>query len=125
MYHDEMELSFRVKLNGGRILLSTKSSASHLIKKPSEVTPKSIYLLELNRIKLQADLFSNWFVFLNLPFYIISRFMITFIFKPLNHYPHIFKGIRDGLFYLIKNINKEKSSLKKTLYFIFIENSKH
>jgi GT2 family glycosyltransferase len=131
MYHDEIELSLRVKLEGGKVLSVTKSSTIHnsrnIHKRTDkvELSDKVVYLLELNRLKLQSDLLSNLFVFLNLPLYIFSRFLITILYKPFKHYKYIFKGLLDGIIYFIKNSKKGKANFYDTLNLIFIENSKY
>ena len=80
MYHDEIELSLRLRLQGETILATTKSYVTHITKKIKDLNNQTVYLLELNRLKLQSDLFSDLYVFLNLPFYLVSRILIFVLF---------------------------------------------
>jgi len=122
MYHEEVELSLRLRLQGKKILSTTKGYILHIPKKQTELNQKTVYLLELNRLKLQSDLFSDFFTLLNLPFYLISRVIILVIFKPMSHAEEYSRGIRDGLKYLQKNTKSKKAGFFKTLKFLFFKN---
>jgi GT2 family glycosyltransferase len=125
MYHDEIELSLRVILDGNENLNTTIENHIHYPKK-HEVSEKVNYLLEVNRLKLQVDVFNHLFVLLNLPFYLVNRFLIILIFKPVKHYLICFKGLKDGLIYFYQNAFKLKViSFEKTVKFLFIENQKY
>jgi len=124
MYHDEIELSLRLKLQGKKIITATNAYVVHEPKKQNFLNEKSIYLLELNRLKLQSDLFSNTFVLLNLPFYIFFRLVIFLIFRPMTQAKEYSRGLNDGLKYFQNNLGIKKASFKKTLEFLFLENSK-
>ncbi len=124
MYHDEIELSLRLKIRGKKILTSTKGFIIHSPKVQGELSDKAVYLLELNRLKIQSDLFSDIFTLINLPLYIFSRIVIFLIYRPMNQSKEYSKGITDGLLYFQKNINSKKTGLIKTIKFLFIENFK-
>jgi GT2 family glycosyltransferase len=122
MYHDEIELSLRIRINNQKIMHCEGGYITHFTKKASDLSEKTIYLLELNRLKLQTDVFSNLFILLNLPFYILSRLLILFIYKPLSHYKTSILGILDGMIYLFKNFNKNQASFFRTIKFFIYEN---
>ena len=125
MYHDEIELSLRVILDGNENLSTTIENHIHYPKK-DPVSESVNYLLEVNRLKLQVDVFNHSFVLINLPFYLINRILIILIFKPVKHYLICFKGLKDGLIYFYQNAFKlNVISFEKTVKFLFIENQKY
>jgi GT2 family glycosyltransferase len=126
MYHEEIELSIRNRMEGNLIPTVTKSFVVHSVKKDISNLPyKIIYLLELNRLKLQSDLFHDFFILMNLPFYLLSRIGILLIFKPKYMYKPYLHGILDGLKYWIKNLGKNRKNFRKSVKFLFIDNYFH
>jgi len=126
MYHDEIELSIRTRLKGYKIPTLTNGYVIHNVKKDiSKLPDRTIYLLEFNRLRLQSDLFNDLVIFINLPFYLLSRLSILFLLKPKYMYKPYLLGIFEGLKYWIKNFDLKKKSFLKTIRFLLIENYFH
>ena len=125
MYHDEIELSLRLRLQGKKILATTKSYLIHEHKNQNNLSDKTVFLLEFNRLRLQSELFSDLFTLINLPFYIISRIAIFIIYRPMSQSKEFGRGIQEGLKYFQKNMGKPKAGLFQTLKFLFIDNYKY